>query len=149
MDENAPAADTTESPSPQPQTGGAADRPAVRWWPAVVIVLVAGLAMAAIRTNPDTLRSQVLVGSLKIGGVATAALAVWFWFFARIAARTRWKTVAAALPGSTGAPSVGEEVLEGGEKKRAKAAPFRVGGPENVAAQELHEKRLRRILRVG
>ena len=85
------------APPEAPTPAADSPTPTIRWWPAVLILLAATLAVLAVHSTPNSLRSQVVIRVFQVVGVAAVAMVVWFWCFSRIALHIRWKTTAAAL----------------------------------------------------
>jgi outer membrane protein assembly factor BamB len=67
----------------------------VRWLPALVIVLLAAVAVAAVWFWPRTFRGLQVVGTMIATGVGLTCLAVWFLVFSNFSGRVR--TVGAVL----------------------------------------------------
>lgn len=78
----------------------------VRWWPAILILILAAVALGGIWAWPEVPRQRRV---LRTGGTfVTAAFltAIWFLFFSRVTLRTRWAVasvgiVSAAVFGAT------------------------------------------------
>jgi outer membrane protein assembly factor BamB len=61
----------------------------VRWWPAIVLLIVAGLAILWVRSRTDSPFQQRNIDTAKIGIIATILLLVWWTFFSRVPNRLR------------------------------------------------------------
>jgi len=69
----------------------------VRWWPAYIIVALAGAAVVFFWTQPDQIRQMRVLHTMLTGIAATLLLLIWLLLFSRLPGRARLIWLAALL----------------------------------------------------
>ncbi|MBM3878664.1 MAG: hypothetical protein FJ387_02940 [Verrucomicrobia bacterium] len=92
--------------APSSDSSGARPRTRrVRWWPAVLVLALAGLAVAYFRSVPEYSHQQHNLHTMLVGLAAAVALLLWILLFSRLRWTVRWSIVGGAL-GATAVAAV-------------------------------------------
>ncbi|MBI5384471.1 MAG: PQQ-like beta-propeller repeat protein [Verrucomicrobia bacterium] len=75
----------------------ATNQPPLRWWPAVLVLVLAGVAVIAIRWAGDSSHQERNLRSMGVGFLATLLLLVWALAFSRFRRRVKWAVLGCAL----------------------------------------------------
>ena len=74
-------------------------RPSIRWWPAILVVTLAALAIALIRGFKDIPHQERNIRTTFVGIITLLLLLIWWVFFSRAYWTVRWSVLGSLLVG--------------------------------------------------